>query len=104
MRDYVHVVDVAEGHVKALDKINKEEAGLFIYNLATGTPYSVLDIVTTFERVNNIKIPYEIAPRRAGDLDIYYANCEKANKELGWFAKKDIEDMCRDSWNYEKNN
>lgn len=103
MRDYLHVVDLAEGHVKALEKIDKEKAGLFIYNLGTGTPYSVLDIVTTFEKVNDIKIPYEIVPRRPGDLAIYYANCKKANEELGWFAKKGIEDMCRDSWNFEKN-
>lgn len=103
MRDYLHVVDLAEGHVKALDKLDKEDSGLFIYNLGTGTPYSVLDIVTTFEKVNNIKIPYEIIPRRPGDLAIYYANCKKANEELGWVAKKGIEDMCRDSWNFEKN-
>ncbi len=103
MRDYLHVVDLAEGHVKALDKLDKEDSGLFIYNLGTGTPYSVLDIVTTFEKVNNIKIPYEIVPRRPGDLAIYYANCKKANEELGWVAKKGIEDMCRDSWNFEKN-
>ena len=82
MRDYLHVVDLAEGHVKALDKLDKEDSGLFIYNLGTGTPYSVLDIVTTFEKVNNIKIPYEIVPRRPGDLAIYYAICKKANEEL----------------------
>ena len=103
MRDYLHVVDLAEGHVKALDKLDRENSGLFIYNLGTGLAYSVLDIVTTFEKVNNIKIPYQIVPRRAGDLAIYYANSQKANKELGWKANKGIEDMCRDSWNFEKN-
>lgn len=103
MRDYLHVVDLAEGHVKALEKLDKENSGLYIYNLGTGSAYSVLDIITTFEKVNNIKIPYEIVSRRPGDLAIYYANPKKANEELGWFAKKGIEDMCRDSWNFEKN-
>jgi UDP-glucose 4-epimerase len=104
MRDYIHVVDVADGHIKALDKLDEENSGLFIYNLGTGTAYSVLDIVNTFEKVNNIKIPYQIVPRRPGDIAINYANPKKANEELGWFAQKGIEDMCRDSWNFEKNN
>ena len=103
MRDYLHVVDLADGHVKALDKLDSENSGLYIYNLGTGSAYSVLEVVTTFERVNNIKIPYEIVPRRPGDLAIYYANPKKANEELGWTAQKGIEDMCRDSWNFEKN-
>ena len=103
MRDYLHVVDLAEGHVKALEKLDKESSGLYIYNLGTGSAYSVLDIITTFEKVNNINIPYEIVSRRPGDLAIYYANPKKANEELGWFAKKGIEDMCKDSWNFEKN-
>lgn len=102
MRDYLHVVDLAIGHVKALDKLEKEPAGLFTYNLGTGTAYSVLDLVKTFEEVNNIKIPYVIAPRRAGDLAIYYANPAKAEKELGWKAERGIKEMCRDSWNYQK--
>lgn len=103
MRDYLHVVDLAQGHVKALEKLDKESFGLYIYNLGTGSAYSVLDIVNTFERVNNIKIPYEIVARRPGDLAIYYANPKKANEELGWTARKGIEDMCKDSWNFEKN-
>jgi UDP-glucose 4-epimerase len=102
MRDYLHVVDVAIGHVNALEKLEKESSGLFTYNLGTGTAYSVLDIVQNFEKVNNIKIPYVIAPRRAGDLPIYYADPTKAEKELGWKAERGIEDMCRDSWNYQK--
>lgn len=102
MRDYLHVVDLAVGHVKALDKLEKEPSGLFTYNLGTGSAYSVLELVEHFEKVNDIKIPYVIAPRRAGDLAIYYANPSKAEKELGWKAEKGIDDMCRDSWNYQK--
>ena len=102
MRDYLHVVDLAIGHVKALEKLEKENAGLFTYNLGTGTAYSVLEIVENFEKVNNIKIPYVIAPRRAGDLAIYYADPTKAEKELGWKAERGIEEMCRDSWKYQK--
>lgn len=100
VRDYIHVVDVAKGHVKVLDRLN-EKPNVYIYNLGTGKGYSVLDIVNNFERVNNIKINYRIAPRRDGDIAIYYANPEKAKRELGWIAEKTIEDMCLDSWNYE---
>ena len=103
VRDYIHVVDLAVGHVKAIEKLNKEGKGLYIYNLGTGTGYSVLDMVKAFEKVNDIKIPYVIAPRRSGDIATCYANPEKAEKELGFVAKKTLEDMCRDAWNFEKN-
>ena len=102
VRDFIHVVDLAIGHVKALNKLN--ESGTHVYNLGTGSGCSVMELVTTFEKVNGIKINYKIVERRDGDLPEYYANSEKANKELGWFATKTLEDMCRDSWNFEKNN
>ena len=102
VRDYIHVVDLAKAHVKALDKLDKETNGLFIYNIGTGAGYSVLDIVTNFEKVNNIKIPYKIVDRRAGDVATLYCNPEKAKIELGWVAEKGIEEMCKDSWNFEK--
>ena len=101
IRDYIHVVDLAIGHVKALEKL--EKPGIYVHNLGTGSGYSVLEIVNTFEKVNNVKISYKIAPRRAGDLAIYYADATKAEKELGWKAKRGIEDMCKDSWNFIKN-
>ena len=99
-RDFLHVVDLAIGHVKALEKLEKEKQGVYIYNLGTGTAYTVLEMVETFKRVNNVDVPYEIAPRRAGDLAIFYADPTKAKEELGWVATKNLEDMCRDSWNY----
>ncbi len=101
VRDYIHVVDLAKGHIKVLEKITKP--GVYIYNLGTGCGYSVLEIVNTFEKVNNIKINYRIAPRRAGDLAMYYADPTKAKKELQWEAEKGLEEMCRDSWNFVKN-
>ena len=100
VRDYIHVVDLANGHVKALNKFN-ENGGLYIYNLGTGTGYSVLDIVNNFEKANGIKVNYKIAPRRPGDIATCYADPTKAKEELGWVAEKNIEDMCRDSWNWE---
>ena len=100
VRDFIHVEDLAEGHINAIEKINNEETGVFTYNLGTGTGYSVLDMVNTFEKVNNVKVPYKIAPRRAGDLPEMYADPTKAKEELGWVAKKNLEDMCRDSWNF----
>ena len=103
VRDYIHVVDLAKGHIKAIEKITKDN-GLFIYNLGTGIGYSVLDIINAFEKANNIKINYKIAPRREGDIDKYYSDTTKAFNELGFKAEKTIEDMCRDAWNYEKNN
>lgn len=99
VRDYLHVVDLAKGHVCALKKL-LGETGVLIYNLGTGKGSSVLDLVETFKKVNNIEVPYVIAPRRAGDIPECYANADKAFKELGWRAEKNVEDMCRDSWNY----
>ena len=101
VRDYIHVVDLAKGHVSALDKMKK---GLNIYNLGSGKGVSVLELVTTFEKVNNLKVNYKIVERRAGDLAEYYADPSKALKELDWKTEKTLEDICRDSWNYEKNN
>lgn len=103
VRDYIHVVDLAKAHVKALEKLDKENQGLFIYNIGTGTGYSVLDIVENFEKENNIKIPYKIVDRRAGDVASLYSNPAKAKEELGWIAEKGIAQMCKDSWNFEKN-
>lgn len=103
VRDYIHVVDLARGHIKALEKITNDN-GLFIYNLGTGVGYSVLDIIKTFEKVNGVKIKYKIAPRREGDIAVCYSDPTKAFKELGFKTTKTIEDMCRDAWNYEKNN
>lgn len=100
VRDYIHVVDLAKGHIKALEKLEKERQGLFIYNLGTGTGYSVLDMVKAFEKVTGKKVPYKIAPRREGDIAVCYADPTKAKKELGWVAEKTLEDMCQDSWNY----
>ena len=98
VRDYIHVVDLAKGHLKALDKIEKEGQGLYIYNLGTGTGYSVLDMVKAFEKVTGKKVPYQIAPRRPGDIATCYADPQKAKEELGWEATKTLEDMCRDAW------
>ena len=102
VRDYIHVVDLAKGHVLALDKLDKEQQGLYIYNLGTGTGYSVLDMVKAFEKATGKKVPYKIAPRRAGDIAICYADPKKAKEELGWEATKTLEDMCLDAWNYIK--
>ena len=99
VRDYIHVVDLAKGHLKALAKI-RQEAGVKIYNLGTGHGYSVLDLVNTFQKVNNVEVKYKIVGRRAGDIATCYADPSKAKKELGWVAEKGIEDMCRDSWNF----
>lgn len=103
VRDYIHVVDLARGHVKALEKI-KEKAGLKIYNLGTGVGYSVLDIVKNFEEATGVKVPYEIGPRRPGDIATCYSSADKAKKELGWVAEYGIKEMCADSWNWQKNN
>ena len=99
VRDYIHVVDLAQGHLKALDKI-REEKGVKIYNLGTGHGYSVLDLVQNFEKTNNIKVNYVIGARRPGDIPACYADASKAEKELGWKAKKNIEDMCKDTWHF----
>ena len=103
VRDYLHVVDLAKAHVKAIDKL-RTNPGCFVCNLGTGHGYSVLDIVKAFERVNNIKIPYSIKPRRAGDIATCYCSPKKAEEELGWKAELEIDDMCRDAWNFQKNN
>ena len=103
VRDYIHVVDLAKGHLKALEYINNK-SGAFVHNLGTGNGYSVLDIVKTFERVNNVKVPYEIVGKRPGDIAVCYADPTKAKEELDWIAKKDLEDMCKDTWNFQKNN
>ena len=100
VRDYIHVVDLAKGHIKAIEKIDKEEQGLYIYNLGTGTGYSVLDMVKAFEKATGKEVAYKIAPRRPGDIATCYADPKKAKEELGWTAEKNLEDMCKDSWNY----
>lgn len=103
VRDYIHVVDLANGHVCALKAI-QENKGLAIYNLGTGHGYSVLDVVKAFEKANGLKVPYAIKPRRPGDIATCYCDPAKAKRELGWEAKFGIEEMCRDSWNFQKNN
>ena len=102
VRDYIHVVDLATGHVAALKAIEKN-CGVAIYNLGTGHGYSVLDVVKAFEKANDLKVPYVIKPRRPGDIATCYCNPAKAKAELGWEAQYGIEDMCRDSWNFQKN-
>ena len=99
VRDYIHVVDLAKGHIKAIEKARNMK-GVEAYNLGTGKGYSVLDLVKTFEKVNNVTVKYEIVPRRPGDIAICYADPSKAKEELGWTAEKDVEDMCRDTWNF----
>lgn len=99
IRDYIHVVDLALGHIAAIHKIDKEP-GVYTYNLGTGVGYSVLDLVKTFSKVNNINVNYKIAPRRPGDIAECYADTTKASRELQWHATKTIEDMCRDSYNF----
>ena len=101
VRDYIHVVDLAKGHVNAVQKA-ASAAGVNIYNLGTGNGYSVLDIVKAFEDANGVKIPYSIKPRRAGDIATSYASPEKAKEELGWEAKYDLKRMCEDSWRFAK--
>ncbi|MCI8506295.1 MAG: UDP-glucose 4-epimerase GalE [Lachnospiraceae bacterium] len=103
VRDYIHVVDLAKGHVAAL-AYGKDRVGVETFNLGTGTGYSVLDLVKTFERVNGVAIPYDIVERRAGDIAECYADPSKAKRLLGWQAEKNLEDMCRDTWNWQKNN
>ena len=103
VRDYIHVVDLATAHVAALQAIEKN-AGLAIYNIGTGHGYSVLDVVNAFEKANGVKVPYSIKPRRPGDIATCYCDPSKAEKELGWKAQYGIEDMCRDSWNWQSQN
>ncbi len=104
VRDYIHVVDLALGHVKAVEKILKDEPKVNVYNLGTGNGYSVLDIVKAFEQASGQKINYKIAPRRPGDLDTCYSDASKALNELGWKAERDLLEMCEDSWRWQSNN
>lgn len=104
VRDYIHVVDLALGHVKAVEKILKDEPAVNIYNLGTGNGYSVLDIVKAFEQASGQKIEYKIAPRRPGDLDVCYSDASKAFNELGWKAERELLEMCEDSWRWQSNN
>lgn len=103
VRDYIHVVDLAKGHVKALKKI-EDKSGVSIYNLGTGIGYSVLDVVHAFEKACGKEIKYEIKPRRAGDIATCYADATKAKEELGWVAEKGIEEMCADTWRWQSHN
>jgi UDP-glucose 4-epimerase len=103
VRDYIHVVDLALGHIKAVEKV-LGETGCNTYNLGTGTGYSVLDVVNAFEKANNIKIKYEIAPRRPGDIATCYSDPSKAKEELGWVAERGIDEMCEDSWRWQSQN
>lgn len=103
VRDYIHVVDLTLGHIKALDRLLKVK-GCEVYNLGTGKGYSVLDVVKAFEKASGIKINYRIAPRRAGDVACCYADATKAKEVLGWQAKYDIDDMCADSWRWQSQN
>lgn len=104
VRDYIHVVDLAIGHVKAIEKMAKIKDGVLIYNLGTGIGYSVLDIVKGFEKAVGQPIPYVIKPRRPGDIATCYADPTRAKKELGWEAVRDLNKMCEDSWRWQKNN
>lgn len=103
LRDYIHVADLAEGHVRAVEYA-AEHKGVEVFNLGTGTPYSVLEIVKAFESANNLTIKYEIGERRAGDLPAFWADSSKAERVLGWTAKRGLNEMCRDTWNWQKNN
>lgn len=100
VRDYIHIVDLAKAHVCAVQKLSSDKCGMHVYNLGTGTGYSVLDIVHAFEEANDVKVPYKIAPRRPGDIAVCYADPAKAENELGWRAELGLHDMCRDSYNF----
>ena len=103
VRDYIHVVDLAVGHVRALEKAQKD-SGVFIYNLGTGKGVSVLELVHAFEKASGVKINYKIAPRRDGDIAVCYADASKAERELGWTAQYGVDEMCADSWRWQSNN
>ncbi len=103
MRDYIHVVDLAKGHVAAMDYCSAHR-GIEVINLGTGRGYSVLEMVKAFQSVNGVAVPYEITGRRAGDLPAYYADTAKAKRVLGWEAQLTLEDMCRDTWNWQRKN
>ena len=102
-KDYIHISDLSDGHVKAVNYA-MDNKGVEIFNLETGTPYSVLEIVNAFENVNEMKITYEFGARREGDLSEFWANADKAKEILDWEAKRNLADMCRDTWNWQKNN
>lgn len=102
-RDYIHVMDLAEGHVKAVEYAVQHK-GIEIFNLGTGTPYSVLELVQTFEKANGVKVDYVVGPRRSGDVPDVWSDPSKAQAVLGWKAKRDLEDMCRDAWNWQRKN
>ena len=102
-RDFIHVMDLANGHLKAIEYATQNK-GIEVFNLGTGVPYSVLDLINAFEKANGIKIKYEFGSRRDGDIQDCWANAEKADRVLGWKTKRTLEDMCRDTWNWQKNN
>ena len=99
VRDYIHVVDLAKGHIKAIEKVTKDK-GVDTYNLGTGKGYSVLQIINTFKDVNNVDVPYKIVDRRPGDIDACYASTKKANDLLNWHAELEIDEMCKDAYNF----
>jgi UDP-glucose 4-epimerase len=103
VRDYIHVMDLARGHVAAVDYL-LQHTGTAVFNLGTGRGTSVLELVHAFEEANGVKVPYAFAPRRSGDLPAYYADSAKSRRELGWEAKYDIVDMCRDTWHWQSKN
>ncbi|MGQ8813392.1 GDP-mannose 4,6-dehydratase, partial [Bacillus sp. TSA_128.2] len=103
VRDYIHVVDLANGHVKALERV-LSTTGVDAYNLGTGMGYSVLEMVEAFEKVSGKKVPYKITERRPGDVAVCFADASKAKRELGWEAKRGLEEMCADSWRWQSNN
>ena len=103
VRDYIHVVDLAKGHVKALKKLEAKE-GVSVYNLGTGNGYSVLEVLRAYEKACGKTLRYEIKPRRDGDIATCYADCAKAKAELGWVAEKGIDEMCADSWRWQSMN
>ncbi|PNK41860.1 GDP-mannose 4,6-dehydratase, partial [Bacillus thuringiensis] len=103
VRDYIHVVDLANGHVKALEKV-LSTTGVDAYNLGTGMGYSVLEMVEAFEKVSGKKVPYKITERRPGDVAVCFADASKAKRELGWEAKRGLEEMCADSWRWQSEN
>ena len=104
VRDYIHVVDLAKGHVKAVEKMMRDKEGVSIYNLGTGCGYSVLDVLHAYEKACGKTLKYEVRPRRDGDIATCYADCTKAKNELGWVAEKGIEEMCADSWRWQSMN
>ncbi|MFC6465148.1 UDP-glucose 4-epimerase GalE [Marinilactibacillus sp. GCM10026970] len=104
VRDYIHVKDLAKGHIRAVESVLESIGGAEAYNLGTGVGYSVLDVVKAFETANDVEVPYEIVDRRPGDIATSYADSKKAHEKLNWAAELGLEDMCRDSWNWQKNN